>query len=206
MSIKHELSSAYNPRSNGHAEQGVKTVKGLLKKTDNFEQFKIALCEWRNTPRYDGLSPAQWFCGYRQRTAAPAAPDAYKRISDETFIRHQNRGGKRRMVTKKHLDKSAVELEPLEIGDNVVVQDPKTSTWSGKGTVHGKRDNGRSYIIDLAEGGRQIRNRRQIRPDIATSDHANGNCDQKDDSSTNSHTPCNQRRSKRSKNEINYRE
>ena len=110
------------------------------------------------------------------------------------------------MEKKKHLDKSAVELEPLEIGDNVVVQDPKTSAWSGKGTVHGKRDNGRSYIIDLAEGGRQIRNRRQIRPDISTSGHVNENGGPKNDTSTNGYTPYNQRRSKRSKNEINYRE
>ena len=31
---KHELSSSYNPQSNGHAEQAVNTVKGILKKTD----------------------------------------------------------------------------------------------------------------------------------------------------------------------------
>ena len=34
-----------NPKSNRHAEQGVKTAKGLLKKIDNFEQFKFAVCE-----------------------------------------------------------------------------------------------------------------------------------------------------------------
>ena len=33
MMSKHELSSSYNPQSNGHAEQAVKTVKGKLKKT-----------------------------------------------------------------------------------------------------------------------------------------------------------------------------
>ena len=31
---KHELSSSYNPQSNGDAEQAVNTVKGILKKTD----------------------------------------------------------------------------------------------------------------------------------------------------------------------------
>ena len=30
--------------------------------------------------------------------------------------------------------------------------------------IIGKRDNGRSYHIELAGGGRQMRNRRQIRP------------------------------------------
>ena len=46
----------------------------------------------------------------------------------------------------------------------VVIQDPKTSTWSNKGLITDIRDSGRSYIINLASGGHQTRNRRQIRP------------------------------------------
>ena len=65
---------------------------------------------------------------------------------------------------KKHHDRSAVELEQLEVGCQVVVQDPKTSAWSSKGMIIGKRDNGRSYHIELAGGGRQMRNRRRICP------------------------------------------
>ena len=41
--VGHKLSSSYNPQSNGHMEQAVKTVKSLLKKTDTFDQFKVAL-------------------------------------------------------------------------------------------------------------------------------------------------------------------
>ena len=142
MMIKHELSSSYNPQSNGHAEQAVKTVKGLLKKTDT----------------------KQWFCGYCQRTAAPAAPYAYKRVSDDKLVLHADPGGKVRQNKKRHHDQSAVQLEQLEIGDQVVIQDPKTSTWSNKGLITDIKDSGRSYIIDLASGGHQTRNRRQIRP------------------------------------------
>ena len=86
---KHELSSSYNPQSNGHAEQAVKTVKGLLKKTDT----------------------KQWFCGYRQRTAAAAAPYAYKRASDDKLVLHADRGGKVRQNKKRHHDRFAVEPE-----------------------------------------------------------------------------------------------
>ena len=65
---------------------------------------------------------------------------------------------------KRHHNRSALELEQLEIGDQVVIQDPKTSTWSNKGLITDIRDSRRSYIIDLASGGRQTRNRRQICP------------------------------------------
>ena len=62
----------------------------------------------------------------------------------------------RRESKKKHHDRSAVELEQLEVGCQVVVQDPKTSAWSSKGMIISKRDHGRSYHIELAGGGRQI--------------------------------------------------
>ena len=93
MAIKHELSSSCNPQSNGHAEQAVRTIEGLLKKTNSFREFKMALTEWRNTPRYDGLSPAQWFCGYPQLSSTPAASNAYNRVTDEKLAQHANRRG-----------------------------------------------------------------------------------------------------------------
>ena len=82
---KHELSSSYNVQSNGHAEQAVKTVKGILKKTDK----------------------KQWFCGYCQRTAAPAAPYAYKRVSDDKLVLNADRGGKLRQ------NKKDIIIDPL---------------------------------------------------------------------------------------------
>ena len=62
-SIIHELSSPYNPQSNGHAEAGVKVAKHLLQKCDaNMRQFYIHLFAWRNTPRQDdGHAPAELF-------------------------------------------------------------------------------------------------------------------------------------------------
>ena len=63
--IKHELSSAYHHESNGHAEVGVREMKNLLAKAKTYKAFRHALREWRNTPRYDGLSPSQWLTGHR---------------------------------------------------------------------------------------------------------------------------------------------
>ena len=119
---------------------------------------------------------------------------------------------------KKHHDRSTVELEQLEFGCQVVVQDPKTSAWSSKGTIIGKRENGRAYHIELAGGGRQMRNRRQIRPcrvghmnkNGGTTGHTNKN------TTTDGHLPNGSandqinspkhRRSSRPKKEISYAE
>ena len=58
--ITHELSSPYNPKSNGLAEAGVKNVKLLLSKCSiTKEDPQRALYSWRNIPRKDGYSPAQ---------------------------------------------------------------------------------------------------------------------------------------------------
>ena len=58
--IVHELSSPYNPKSNGKAEAGVKNIKLLLSKCSiTKEDPQRALYNWRNIPRTDGYSPAQ---------------------------------------------------------------------------------------------------------------------------------------------------
>ena len=88
--IAHELSSPYNHQSNGHAEVAVREMKHLLAKTKNWQKFRLALREYRNTPRFDGLSPAQWLTGRRQRTSAIATPEAYKKITEEQFKSHMD--------------------------------------------------------------------------------------------------------------------
>ena len=93
--ITHELSSPYHHQCNGQAEVTVKEMKHLLTKTErNLQKFLLALREYRNTPRFDGLSLSQWLTGYRQRTDAPAAPSAYERITDEQLKSHLKRRGK----------------------------------------------------------------------------------------------------------------
>ena len=51
-SIRHELSAPYNPKSNGLAEAGVKSVKNILRKSmSSGEDADRMLYEWRNVPR-----------------------------------------------------------------------------------------------------------------------------------------------------------
>ena len=68
--ISHELAAPYNPKSNGLAEAGVKSVKCILRKSLHFNADPHSmLYEWRNVPRPDGYSPAQLlfgrFCPFR---------------------------------------------------------------------------------------------------------------------------------------------
>ena len=137
-------------------------MKHLLGKTASYDKFRFALREWRNTPRYDGLSPAQWLYGRRQRTEAVAIPHAYKRITEEEFSEHEARRGKRMKKDKGNADKASRSLEPLRPGDIVYVQDPKSSRWDSTARITEKRSR-RSYIIE-ADGRKYLKNRKFLRP------------------------------------------
>ena len=87
--IRHELSSAYHHESNGHAECAVREVKKLLAKTSTHKQFQQALRNYRNCPRYDRLSPAQWYFGRRQRTEAAACQQI---LAPQVTLTHRSTG------------------------------------------------------------------------------------------------------------------
>ena len=72
-----------------------------------YVEFRKALLEYRNTPRYDGLSPAQWYYGRRQRKEAAALPSAYDRLSQEQLDKHKALRRKRRK--EKHQATSATK-------------------------------------------------------------------------------------------------
>ena len=61
----HITSSQYHPRSNGEDEQGVKTVKALLKKGD--EPYLVLLA-YRSTPLSKGYLPTELLMNRKLRT------------------------------------------------------------------------------------------------------------------------------------------
>ena len=62
--IRHELSAPYNPKSNGLAEAGVKSVKNILRKSlSSGSDADFMLYECRNVPRSDDYSPTQLMFG-----------------------------------------------------------------------------------------------------------------------------------------------
>ena len=74
--VCHELSSPRYPRSNGHAEAAVKTVKKIVVAASasgrlDDDQLDRGLLELRNTPRADGRSPAQKLFDHPLRSGVP---------------------------------------------------------------------------------------------------------------------------------------
>jgi hypothetical protein len=159
--IKHELSSAYNPRSNGLAEAGVKNVKHLLLKCkEGGDDFAEGLFAFRNTPRADGFSPNQLFLGRRLRGGGlPALPSAFGVVDGSEAATASN---KRRASVAASND-TAPGLSVLAIGQAVRVQDSR-GRWTWQGQVEGVRDNHRSYEVSDEDGRLFVRNRRLLKP------------------------------------------
>eukprot|EP00094_Tigriopus_californicus_P014142 TCALIF_13697-PA protein Name:"Protein of unknown function" AED:0.33 eAED:0.33 QI:0/0/0/0.66/1/1/3/0/304 len=141
--ILHELSSPYNPRSNGLAEAAVKAVKFLLGKcNDAGENFPAALLKHRNTAREDGFSPAESLWGRQQRTLLPGLP-GHKFDRDEfKTVRSASRQYKRNVN-----DRSAHDLSILRVGTKVLMQHQVSNAWYANGTISGVLESGHSYDV-----------------------------------------------------------
>ena len=164
--IVHELSSPYHPESNGHAEVAVREMKHLLDKTESWEKFRHALLEWRNSPRFDGLSPAQWVFSRRQRTEAIALPSAYDKIPDQVMRDHESKRGQMMEKIKENADSGKRTNFELVVGTRVVIQHPKTKRWTTNGVVLEMKSNRRTYVIEKENGKRSLRNRKFLRPSL----------------------------------------
>jgi hypothetical protein len=173
--IVHELSSPYNPRANGLAEAGVKNVKKLLGTVRALgEHFPTALLAWRNTPRADGVSPAQAFFGRRQRTALPQveaeAADGSPNFATFGEIR---KSSKDKIVEKCNL--KLRDLNSFQVGDDVLIQHPTAKTWESAGVISSVHEDGRSYDIIVSDSGKTFRrNRRYLRHDTSAPRVADG--------------------------------
>ena len=155
---RHELASAYN-----HAECAVREVKKLLAKTPSYTAFRRALRSYRNCPRYDGLSPAQWCVGRRQRTDAVAFPAAYDRVLEATITRHEAERRKKARKKEAHENKSSRYKSWLEPGQHVISQHVLTKRWDQHAVILKRLPYERSYVIRI-NGREYLRNRRFLRP------------------------------------------
>ncbi|EFX73857.1 hypothetical protein DAPPUDRAFT_252527 [Daphnia pulex] len=155
-------------QSNGHAEAAVKAVKELVEKISpsgdlDTEEFKLGLLEFRNTPRENGLSPAQMVFGHQLCSIVPAHRSAYATCWKSVMeARDCQAAANANADAKTRYDLRSRGLEPLPIGTNVRVQDPKSKLWSHVGVVVAI---GRypAYRVKFASGSVLWRNRRFLR-------------------------------------------
>ena len=169
-SIRHELSSAYNPQSNGLAESAVKNMKRLVKKcAAGKEDFEEALLCWRNMPKASCPSPFQLMFGRRARTTLPTLPAAMCPFTDAARERMQQEKDTM-SESLSHRNDGSTKLPPLQVGQAVLIQDPGTGEWRTRGVIGEIRDSGRSYFVELADGSTFLRNRRLLRPALDSDD------------------------------------
>lgn len=154
----HDTSSPKYPQSNGKAENSVKTLKKMMKKSvEGKGDFFLMLLDFRNTPTAGiGLSPAQRMFGRRLRSLIPAKsellePQLYPDLKEKLENAKQQQ--------KQNFDKGSKELEPLNVGDTVRMKLPGQDKWS-KGVC--VEDLGRRSYKVIVNGTLYRRNRRQL--------------------------------------------
>ena len=174
--ILHELSSPYNPQSNGHAEAAVKIAKHLLLKSSP-SKFPEALAAWRNTARENKPSPNELMFYPKIRDGKPILSSHLKvQVSDlKDLPNHQKRGS--HIHEDSQLERSPTRPSNSECqqipdqffrGDRVRVQDPHTKRWDIEAVITSSSRSNRSLHLLTDEGFSMWRNRRFVRRQCAT--------------------------------------
>jgi hypothetical protein len=178
LNIKHEVSSPYNPSSNGMSENGVKQVKGLMKKCrENKEDFDSALLHLNSSKRASGAaSPSSIFYKRILRTSVPDLPGASFDIVQARKEREDDQ------VKMRRLGGGVKTRKGFEVGSKVLYREPrKGSSFKKRGVVTAIRKGGRSYVIETASGSSTIRNNKYMRLNTVDSGDPAGqqvSCDQ----------------------------
>ena len=179
--IKHRLSSAYNPQSNGRAELAVKSTKRLLE--DNIgadgelhtDKFLQAMLIKRNTPDpVTKLSPAEIIFGRKLRDSLPRINKKENIFFNEQFRASWRDAWKQKELAlrtryqgcQKRLEEHSKALPPLRVGDRVSIQNQygrRPNKWERTGTIVEERDFDK-YVVKVDGSGRlTLRNRRFLR-------------------------------------------
>lgn len=175
--VRHRLSSAYNPQSNGRAEVAVKTTKRLLRSNtspsgilDN-DRFLRAMMHLRNTPDPDcNISPAQIVFGRPIRDAFAFISRLEKFSNGNVNPVWRNAWKQKEEALRQRFHRSAEDrnthaksLPSLQIGDRCYIQNqtgPHPKRWDRSGTI--VEDHGHSsYTLKVDGTGRVTRRNRQ---------------------------------------------
>jgi hypothetical protein len=99
---------------------------------------------FRNTPCADGHLPAQLLFGRRLCTSLPALPSAYK--ASATMAAHSDKTSHE--TVSHHWWRGICTPGCFNSGEAILVQDPSSKEWSGRGTIV-RPHNDRSFDISM---------------------------------------------------------
>ena len=178
--IKHRVSSAYHPQSNGRAEVAVKSAKRLLRSNINAngsldnDKFLRAILQLRNTPDPDcDLSPSQilfgrpirdsfGFINHLEKFSNPNIRPMWR----EAWNAKEEALRTRFTRSSEKLNEHAKPLKPLNVGDKCFVQNQagkSPSKWFRTGSVVEACGHDQ-YLVRIDGSGRITkRNRRFLR-------------------------------------------
>ena len=170
--VKHRLSSAAYPQSNGRAELAVKTAKRIIigntgpqGSLDN-DRAARAVLQYRNTPIQNiGLSPAQLLLHRRLRDFVPSHPTLYKPHSEWiTAARNREKSlSQRNARLIEKYNRTAHTLRPLLKGQIVSIQSTNNNRWNTTGQIIETLPHNQYRIRVDGSGRITLRNRRFLR-------------------------------------------
>ena len=142
--VKHRLSSAAYPQSNGRVELAVKSAKRIISgnigaqgSLDN-DRAARAILQYRNTPIQNiGLSPAQLLLHCRLCDFIPSQSTLYKPHAD-WIAAAKNREiilSRRNTRLIEQYNKTTHTLCPFQKGQIVTIQRPTTHRWSSRRNI-----------------------------------------------------------------------
>ena len=152
--FRHQTSSPRYPQANGEIERSVKTVKSLLKKS---QDLYIALMAYRASPLENGYSPAELLFGRKIQTTLPLISESL--VPTWPYIvtvREREENIKKRQKNNYDVRRGVKTLQHLEPGDKVWIPDRKEL-----GMIEKKLNMPRSYIVET-QTGTVRRNRRHL--------------------------------------------
>ena len=173
--VSHRLSSARYPQSNGRAELAVKTSKRII--LDNTMRGSLdndsatrAILQYRNTPiQHLGLSPAQILFHRQLRDHMPNRPHHYHLHKEWiSLAKHREEiASRQQSLIMRHHKGTPHSLQTLNIGDDVLIQDPERTHGQKRWIRTGRIVEAlpfRQYRVKMHGSGRvSLRNRRFLK-------------------------------------------
>ena len=155
--FSHRTSSPRCQQSNGVSERAAKTIKGLLKKSE--DQYETIFA-YRSTPLSNGYSPAELLMGRKLRTTVPVVPSSldpqWSHFQDARKAQCDNKQRQKKVFDHRH---RVVDLRPLKPGEHVWVKD-----MNRRGTVKTYMQKPpRSYVVQTQHSDVRL-NRRHLNP------------------------------------------